>query len=123
LYVDPALSAKYPDAHDQAIDAFNKYLALEPDMKQLKAKCLQVWVTFTAALLKKGKLIFKTKTGRMLIKYFSEAEVMGDMLLTNKMSASTATLDTVTVLYTGYSAQNAQLPDSAVKYYARLAGH
>jgi hypothetical protein len=47
---------------------------------------------------------------------------MGDFLLTNKLSATTATVDTITVLYTGYSAQNAQHQDTAVKYYSKLAG-
>ena len=120
LYVDPALSAKYPDAHDQAVDALNKYLALEPDMKQLKLNATGVGNLYSGSF-EKGKTYFQNKDWQNAYKYFSEAEVMGDMLLKNKLSASTATLDTITVLYTGYSAQNAQLPDSAVKYYTRLA--
>jgi hypothetical protein len=122
LYNDPALSAKYPDANEQALDAFNQYAAMDPSLKQLKEQNFAVGIgNLYSGSFEKGKTYFQNKDWENAYKYFSEAERMGDFLLTNKLSATTATVDTITVLYTGYSAQNAQHQDTAVKYYSKLA--
>jgi len=122
LFVDPALSAKYPDASEQAMDAYNKYVAMDPELKQLKEQSFGAGIgNLYAGSFEKGKTYFQNKDWANAYKSFAQAEKMGNLLLANKLSNSTATIDTITVLYTGYSAQNAQLPDTAVRYYARLA--
>jgi len=121
LFSDPALSPKYPDADKQAIDAFNKYVALEPSLKQLKENFGGSIGSLYSESFNLGKNYFQNKDWENSFKYFSQAARFGDFLLTNKLSSTTATIDTVTVLYTGYAAQNSQRLDSAAKYYARLA--
>jgi len=122
LFVDPALTQKYPDANEQALDAYDKYVALDPELKQLKEQNFGVGIgNLYTGSFEKGKTYFQNKDWENAYKYFSEAEKMGNILLTNNLSGSPSTIDTVTVLYTGYSAQNAQHMDVAAKYYARLA--
>jgi len=123
LYADSALTSKYPDANIQALDAFNQYQALDPTLKQLKDQSF-----FASGIgnlysgsFNKGKDFFQAKQWDSAFKYFSESEQLGTFLLANKLSTSTATVDTLTVLYTGFSAQNAKHMDSAVKYYQKLA--
>ena len=57
----------------------------------------------------------------MPLNIFSASQALGNFLLANKLSTSTATIDTITVLYTGYAAQNSKQLDSAAKYYSMLA--
>ncbi|HVX26018.1 MAG TPA: hypothetical protein VHB70_06735 [Parafilimonas sp.] len=122
LFVDSSLSQKYPDAKDQAIDALNKYVALDPTLKQMKEQNFASGVgNLYSGSFDKGREAFNAKDWQTAFKNFSEAERLGDFLLSNKLSSNTATVDTVTVLYTGYAAQNAQLTDSAAKYYGILA--
>jgi hypothetical protein len=123
LYADSALTSKYPGADVEALDALAKYQQLDPELKMLREQ------TFFAAGIGNlytgsfaiGKNYFDKKEWDSAFKYFSASTRMGDFLLRNKLSSSTATIDTVTVLYTGYSAQNAKKLDSAAKYYAMLA--
>jgi len=122
LYIDSSLSPKYPDAREQALDAFNKYAAIEPSLKKLKEQNFAAGLgSLYSGSFEKGKAYFRDKDWENAYRYFAETERIGNILLSNKLSSTTATVDTVTVLYAGYSAQNAQHPDSAVIYYSKLA--
>ncbi len=122
LYSDSSLSGKYPGADKEAMDAFYKYQAMDPELKQLKEQNFAGGIgNIYATSFEKGKNHFQAKEWDSAYKYFAEAEDLGNFLLANKLSSSGSTIDTITVLYTGYAAQNAQKFDTAVKYYARLA--
>jgi uncharacterized protein YbaA (DUF1428 family) len=123
LFKDSALHDKYPDANAQALDAFNQYVAMDPTLKQLKEQnyfASGVGNLYSGSF-EKGKGFFQNKEWDSAFKYFSESENLGSFLLNNKLSTSTATVDTLTVLYTAYSAQNSKHLDTAAKYYAKLA--
>jgi hypothetical protein len=122
IYGDSTLSSKYPDAGDQALDALSKYEQIDPSLKQLKEGSFQdgIGALYTGSF-NKGKTAFANKQWDSAFRYFSESQKLGDFLLANKLSNTTATVDTVTVLFTGYAAQNAKLTDSAAKYYGMLA--
>jgi hypothetical protein len=122
IYADSALSAKYPDANEQALAALAAYQQLDPSLKQLRDGNFQDGLgSLYTGSFEKGKDYFQNKQWDSAYKYFNESQMLGNYLLANKLSSSTATLDTLTVLYTGYSAQNAKLIDTAAKQYSRLA--
>jgi hypothetical protein len=122
LFADSSLTSKYPDAHDQALDALSKYEALDPSLKALKDGGFAGGIgNLYSGDFNKGRGAFESKDWQNAFKYFSQAEKLGEFLLANKLSSNSATVDTVTVLYTGYAAQNAQLADSAAKYYGMIA--
>ncbi len=122
IYADSSLSSKYPDAADQAMDAFAKYQAIDPSLKQMREGNFAGGLgSIYNASFNKGRAAFQNKSWQEAFKQFSTAERIGEFLLTNKLSSTTSTIDTTTVLYTGYAAQNSQLTDSAAKYYAMLA--
>ena len=123
LFVDSTLTGKYPDANEQALDALHNYQQLDPELKQLKEQSY-----FASGIgnlysgsFNKGKDFFQNKSWDSAFKYFSESEALGGFLLANKLSTSSATVDTVTVLYTAYAAQNSRKLDTAAKYYVKLA--
>lgn len=122
ISVDSSLGSKYPDAAEQAMSAFQQYQVIEPDLKTLKEKNYAYGLgNLYSGAFEKGKNAFQAKEWDNAFKNFSQAEKMGAFLLANKLSANTATVDTITVLYTGYAAQNAKLFDSAMVYYGKLA--
>lgn len=122
LYADSSLSLKYPNAADEAMAAFNNYRAIDPTLKQMKEQNFAGGLgNLYSGSFEKGRNYFQNKDWQNAFKYFSQAERLGEFLLTNKLSSNTASIDTVTVLYTGYSAQNSQQTDSAAKYYSMLA--
>ena len=122
LYNDSTLSPKYPDANSQALDALSQYQAMDPDLKQMKEGHFEAAVgNLYSGSFEKGRASFQAKQWDSAYRFFSEAERLGSFLLANKLSSSTATVDTVTVLYTAYSAQNSKQLDTAAKYYSMLA--
>jgi len=121
LSVDSALSSKYPDASAQALDALANYQQLDPEFKQLREQNFAYGIgNLYSGAFEKGKNFFQSKEWDSSFKYFARAESLGNFLLVNKLSSTTSTIDTITVLYTGYAAQNAKQFDSAVKYYTKL---
>ena len=122
LAVDSTLSPKYPDAEGQALDAFAQYQQMDPTLKQLKEQNFAYGLgNIYSGDFEKGKNFFQNKQYDSAFKYFSQAEKLGTFLLANKLSPTNSTIDTITVLYTGYSAQNSKQFDSAAKYYSQLA--
>jgi len=121
LYADPALTEKYPDANEQALAAFATYQQIDPSLKQLRDGNFQDGLgSLYTGSFEKGKNYFTNKQWDSAYKYFNESQKLGNYLLANKLSSSTAPIDTLTVLYTGFSAQNAKLIDTAATQYARL---
>lgn len=122
LYIDSALTSKYPDAPDQAMDAFYKYHAIDSSLKEMKDGNFAGGIgNLYTGSFEKGRTYFQNKDWQNAYKYFSQAERLGEFLLINKLSSNSATIDTITVLYAGYSAQNSQQIDSAAKYYSMIA--
>lgn len=122
IYADSSLSSKYPGADAEAISAFQQYYAIDPELKKLKEGHFESGIgNLYSGSFEKGKNYFQSKQWDSAFKYFSQAERLGNFLLTNKLSSTNASLDTITVLYTGYSAQNAKKYDSAAAYYGKLA--
>jgi hypothetical protein len=121
IYTDSAFGPKYPDANVQALDAFHEYQELDPELKSMKEGHFEGAVgNLYSGSFNRGRDFFQNKKWDSSFAYFSEAERLGTFLLDNKMSASDSKMDTVTILYTGYAAQNAKMYDSAAKYYSKL---
>src|SRR4051812_48891907 len=107
IYNDSALKTKYPDANAQALQAFSAYQAADPSLKIMKDGHFEAGIgNLYSGSFNRGKDYFQNKQWDSSFTYFSEAEKLGNFLLVNKLSSTTSTIDTVTVLYTAYAAQN-----------------
>ncbi len=118
---DAKLAPKYPTAFTIADEAFTKYLELDPSLKILKDKnATDAATNIYSSAYKDGVRTFNAKTWDSAAYYFSYAVKYSDVLFQNKLLKSDAPFDTTAILYAGYSSQNAQKIDDAVKYYNRL---
>lgn len=118
---DEKLKVKYPNSFTIADEAFTKYFQLDPSLKILKDKNTSDAATsIYSAAYKDGVRTFNAKAWDSASYYFNYSVKYSDILFQNKLLKSEAPFDTTSILYAGYSAQNAQKVDDAVKYYSRL---
>lgn len=118
---DEKMKVKYADAFTVADAAFTKYLEMDPTFKILKDNSSSDAATNIYSLTyKEGVRTFNAKRWDSASYFFNYAVKYSDFLFQNKLLKSEAPFDTTSILYAGYSAQNAQKPDEAVKYYTRL---
>ncbi len=123
FYKDSAgFAAKYPNAASDAYTALNTYQQKDPSLKALKETGTLnsiAWLYTTS--FNNGKKYFSQSNWPEAYKNFKLAADMGEFINKNGFSTSKSQIDTFTVLYTGYSAQNAGKPEDAVAYYEKLA--
>ncbi|MFT4153718.1 hypothetical protein [Parafilimonas sp.] len=122
LYGDSAMGPQSPDADAVSLDAFYQYQQLDPSLKQMKeGNFVNGLSSVYNGYIVRGNDYWKAKTWDSAFKYFSKAERLGQVMIDNKLTQSTSTIDTTMVLFTGVAAQNSKQLDSAAKYYSRLA--
>src|SRR5205085_6040184 len=68
-----------------------------------------------------GKKYFTQSKWPEAFQEFSRATALSEFINKNGFNSNKSLIDTFTVLYTGYAAQNMGKPDSAVVYYEKLA--
>src|SRR3954452_17808856 len=125
LFADSTLAGKYPDAAQQAMDAFNTYQQKDPSLKALKEGNTSAaingiaWMYSTS--FNNGKKYFSQSKWPEAFQEFSRATALSEFINKNGFNSNKSLIDTFTVLYTGYAAQNMGKPDSAVVYYEKLA--
>jgi hypothetical protein len=121
FYKDDKLRAKYPTADAISYEAYQKYISLEPSLKLMKDNnamdgLFDVYgVSFNAGIAN-----FNGKKWDSATYYFANAVKFSDILFQQKLTSSSAPFDTTSILYAGYSAQNAKNNKTAMLYYNRL---
>jgi hypothetical protein len=124
IFDDDGLNQKYPFAASVAASSFAKYMELDPSMKvmnedQFAGKAIIDFLY--RGNLRKGISYFDKKQWDSAYKYFSESAAIGDIITKNNWKNNKQPIDTTTVLFSGYAAQNAKRTEDAVKYYSRIA--
>ena len=122
LYKDEKLRSKYPGSEVIADEAFSKYNQLDPSIKVLKDNDGQtaVFDMYTTSF-GQGIRTFNSKKWDSSLIYFKYSILYSDFIFKNKWSSSAMAFDTTSILYAGYSAQNAQKIGEATGFYERLA--
>lgn len=123
LAADSSLKAKYPTALDDAYAALSKYRALEKDtsLKALKENGLRAVSIIYANNFNNGRKYFNESKWEDAFHSFKVAEDLGDLISKHNFGNTKQNIDTFTVVYAGYAAQNAKKTDSAVYYYKKFA--
>lgn len=116
---DATLSAKYPDANVQSLDALKKYLQLDPEGKKIKEENYVGLNETYRSFFDLGVKEYKANNHAKAHDYFKQLVDLSDIMVTNKWT--TVAFDTTAYLYAGVTAQNAKLDDAAAKYYGALA--
>ena len=121
IYKDPVLRAKYPTILKDADDAMKKYIEIDPSFVQVKAKGADAFFDMYGTTFGDAIKVFNQKKWDEAAADFQLAVTYSDYIFKNKWTKGDYAFDTTSILYLGYSYQNANKPDEAVKQYARLA--
>ena len=123
LFKEAALRAKYPNAGDVAAAALEKYGSMDAGYTKIKdLGGADVFFDMYSSYFQIGVKVFNEKSWLPAAENFIKAIDYIDVIIKNKWAASTTiTMDTTSLLYTGYAYQNANQFDNAAKYYGRLA--
>lgn len=121
LTKDAVAFKKYPNLVADADAAFQKLMAIDPNLVQIKEKGSDAIYDLYSYGFNNGIRTFNGKSWDSACTYFAIAVSYSDVLFKNKLTKDqNMAFDTTSILYAGYSAQNASKPDLACKYYARL---
>ncbi len=122
LTKDAVASKKYPTLIADADAAVQKLISLDPTYVQIKEKGPDAIFDLYSYGFNNGIRSFNGKNWDSACIYFGIAVTYSDILFKNKLTKDqTMAFDTTSILYAGYSGQNASKPDFALKYYTRLA--
>jgi len=123
LYGDTTLNSKYPEAGKEAIEALDKYIALEPGMKLLKEDLRPVSLLYGQAF-NYGRNFFQKSDWPNAYNSFAMCQQVSEFIGKNGLTSSGKyTIDTTVVLYTAYAAQNAGKASEAALRYKMLADY
>lgn len=121
---DASLKVKYPQAAGTAMTSFQKYVQLDPSMKTMNTEAIpgkMIIDVLYRSNLSDGIAFFDKKQWDSSYKYFVRASEIGDMITKYNWRGNKQQIDTTTVLFSGYAAQNAKLLDDAARFYGRIA--
>jgi hypothetical protein len=121
LFADENMRAKYPQSGDLAIEAFDKYMQLDPENKKMKEAGLAVVDQLYVTNFNLGRGHFDKERWDSSLMYFKKAHTMGNYITQKNWRNNNQVIDTFTVLFTAYAAQNAKKPDEAATYYRQFA--
>lgn len=114
--------ATYPNAAQDAYTALTAYKGKDTSLKAMKEDGTINSIAYLYNnSFNKGKIAFSQERWIDAYNNFKLASQMGDFINQNGFSTNKSAVDTITVLYTGYAAQNAGKLDDAIAYYERLA--
>jgi hypothetical protein len=121
LYRNDQLRAKYPNARQDADDAFQKYAQADPAFAKVKEKGAEGYFAIYGTAYKLGVGAFNEKKWEEAATDFKTAVEYSDLIFKNKWSNQAIPFDTTSILYLAYAYQNGSKPAEAAKYYSRLA--
>jgi tetratricopeptide (TPR) repeat protein len=115
-------AAKNPTAYDQVKSAIDEYIKLEKDNGFPIAKENGTEPFFDVYLksFKDGVNAFNSKSWKDAASSFSNAVTFSDIIFSNGWSSSKQKFDTTSLVYAGYSNQNAGNIEATITYYSRL---
>jgi tetratricopeptide (TPR) repeat protein len=123
IYADDKLRVKYPKPEVVADNAYDKYFAMDPTYKLVKDNGMQNFAgQLYSASFNLGVGGYNDKKWDSSFYYFKLAVKYSDVIFKNKWNKDTTlTMDTLSILYAGVTAEKANLRDQAALFYGRIA--
>ncbi|MDQ2753388.1 MAG: hypothetical protein M3R72_10245 [Bacteroidota bacterium] len=122
FYKDSTDASKYPNAAEDAYNALMTYEQKDTSLKALRGNgSLNSIAALYTTSFNEGKKYFTQSNWPLAFTNFKRAEGMSEFINKHGFNSNKSAVDTFTILYTGYAAQNAGKLDDAVTYYQKLA--
>ncbi len=126
LFAKESSRAKYPNAGITAFEAFSKYVTADPETKILGEtnKLPNIGSVLDDIYTTYGNLAatcFNKKDWECAFENYKATAAMGELLTKYNWKQNNQTLDTLSVFYAGYSAEQLKKKEETVKYYSLLA--
>jgi hypothetical protein len=118
LSKDPA--AKYPDAFDKLLKSLNDYIKADPEFTIAIKSGQEPFFEVYIKSFKDGVATFGEKKWKEAAANFDRGVVLSDIIFSKGWSTNKQPFDTTTLMYAGYSNQNAGNDDLTIKYYTRM---
>jgi hypothetical protein len=118
LSKDPA--AKYPDAFEKLAKSLDAYIQADPEYKLAIEKGQEPFFEVYLKSFKDGVAAFGEKKWKDAAISFDRGVVLSDIIFTKGWSSNKQPFDTTTLMYAGYSNQNAGNVDATMKHYTRM---
>lgn len=123
LEKDANLASKYPDAYQVTRTNILAYISLDPSLKIAKDNGQEPFFDVYIKSFKDGVSAFNDKKWPEAAKNFDEAVQFSDIIFTQGWATSKQKFDTTSIIYAGYSNQNAGNTTQTIVYYSRLADY
>lgn len=126
LYYSEELRKKYTGCGNIALEAFMKYENLDPTYKMVGKSEMTAWNWRPLDLIyvtsfNIGRKFFDEKLWDSSYNSFMKSVYMGNIIVKNNLRGNNAKIDTVSVLYAAYAAQNGKMEAQATALYERFA--
>ena len=118
LSKDPA--AKYPDAFDKLLKSLNDYIKADPEFTIAIKSGQEPFFEVYIKSFKDGVAAFGEKKWKDAAENFGRGVELSDIIFSKGWSTNKQPFDTTTLMYAGYSNQNAGNDDLTIKYYTRM---
>ena len=118
LSKDPA--AKYPDAFEKLSTSLDAYIQADPEFKLAIEKGQEPFFEVYIRSFKDGVAAFGEKKWKDAAVNFDRGVVLSDIIFTKGWSSNKQPFDTTTLMYAGYSNQNAGNVATTLKHYTRM---
>ena len=117
---DSVLLKKFPDAFDQIKSSLEEYVKADPTFAIAKENGQDPFFDIYIKGFKDGVAGFNTKNWKVASANFDQAVFYSDIIFSNGWATSKQKFDTTSLMYAGYSNQNAGNVDATIAYYKRL---
>ena len=118
LSKDPA--AKYPDAADKLYKSLQDYIKADPEFTLAIKSGQEPFFEVYIKSFKDGQTTFGEKKWKEAAANFDRGVVLSDIIFSKGWSTNKQPFDTTTLMYAGYSNQNAGNVGLTLKYYQRM---
>jgi hypothetical protein len=118
LSKDPA--AKYPDASEKLLKSLENYIKADPEFTFAVKSGQEPFFEVYIKSYKDGVAAFGEKKWKDAASNFDRAVFLSDIIFSKGWSSNKQPFDTTTLMYAGYSNQNAGNDDVTIKYYTRM---
>ena len=120
LSKDYNLSKKYPNAYDIMHSSIDEYMKLDASYMESELYGRDPFFTIYLKSFKDGVADFSDKDWKKAAEHFDIAVKFSDLIFSRKWTASQQLFDTTSLMYAGYSHQNAGNKAACAAYYKRL---